>query len=107
MNHHFSVHEAKRLDLVNYLESIGYQPQKISGHDHWYLSPLRKENTASFKVNRRLNLWYDHGLGRGGNLIDFSVLYFGCTVKELLQKLSENATQNFLFTRSFRFHKRT
>lgn len=81
--------QANQMDLVTCLETLGYQPQKIRGNDYWYLSPLRDEKTASFKVNRKLNAWFDHGLGKGGNLIDFGILYHRCTVSELLQKLRE------------------
>jgi hypothetical protein len=49
---------------------------------------LRQERTASFKVNTRLNAWYDHGIGKGRNLIDFGILYFNCSVKEFLQHLA-------------------
>jgi hypothetical protein len=82
-----SVQEVKELDLVVYLESLGHSPQKIRNNDYWYLSPLRPEKEPSFKVNRRLNAWYDHSLGRGGNLVDFGLLYHGCSVRELLQKI--------------------
>src|ERR1041384_7545302 len=82
-----SIAEAKEMDLVDYLSSLGYRPAKIRGVDHWYLSPLRDEKTPSFKVNQKLNRWYDHGLGQGGNLVDFGILYHQCTVSELLQKL--------------------
>ena len=34
-----------------------------------------------------MNLWFDHGTGIGGNLIDFGILYHRCPVKELLNKL--------------------
>lgn len=78
---------ANRIDLVEYLATLGYQPKKIRGYDHWYLSPLREEKTPSFKVNRKLNAWYDHGIGQGGTLIDFGVLYFNCSVSELLRQL--------------------
>lgn len=81
---------ARQIDLVNYLVSTGHRPQKISRDDYWFLSPIRDEKTASFKVNRKLNLWYDFGLGKGGNFIDFGILFHRCTVSELLQKLSEN-----------------
>jgi hypothetical protein len=42
--------EANQIDLVDYLYSLGYQPEKIKNHDYWYLSPLREEKEASFKV---------------------------------------------------------
>lgn len=82
--------EAKEIDLVNYLSTLGFKPSKIRNNDYWYLSPLRNEKESSFKINRRLNRWYDHGLGKGGNLIDFGVLYFNCSIGELLRNLSGN-----------------
>jgi len=82
-----SCEEAKRIDLVDYLASLGCQPQKVRNQDYWYLSPLRTEKTPSFKVNRKWNVWYDHGTGQGGTLIDFGILFHRCTIPELLEKL--------------------
>ena len=73
--------------MVEYLEKLGHKPTKIRNHDYWYLSPLRDEKTASFKVNRSKNVWYDHAIGKGGTLVDFGKLYYHCTVKDLLSKL--------------------
>lgn len=81
--------QAKEIDLVDYLASLGHQPKKISNQDYWYLSPLRDEKTASFKVNRQKNVWYDHAPGKGGDLIDFGTLYHNCSVSDLLYRLSE------------------
>ena len=81
--------DAKQIDLVDYLAALGHRPQKIRNKDYWYLSPLRVEKTASFKVNRVLNAWYDHGIGKGGNLVDFGILYFNCSVSDFLQHLSQ------------------
>lgn len=82
-----SCEQAKQMDLVDYLASLGYHPSKIRNDDYWYCSPLRNERTPSFKINRKKNVWYDHGTGEGGNLLDFGVLYHHCSVKELLEKL--------------------
>ena len=81
--------EAKQIDLVDYLAALGHRPQKIRNKDYWYISPLRDEKTPSFKVNRNMNAWYDHGIGKGGNLIDFGILYFNCSVSNFLEHLSE------------------
>ena len=89
--------EAKQIDLVDYLASLGHYPQKISGNDYWFLSPLREERTASFKVDRKLNLFYDHGVGKGGSIIDFGIQYHQCTIPQLLEKLQT----------SFSFHRNT
>ncbi len=79
--------QANQIDLVEYLYSLGYRAKKVMAQDYWYLSPLRQENEPSFKVNRKLNVWYDHGLGQGGSIIDFGILYHNCSVKELLIKI--------------------
>jgi hypothetical protein len=81
---------ANQMDLVTYLESLGHEPSKIKNLDYWYLSPLRNEHTPSFKVSRKLNLWYDHAIGKGGNLVDFGIAYFRCSVSEFLQLLNGN-----------------
>ena len=83
--------QARQLDIVSYLSALGYQPAKIRNHDYWYHSPLREEKTPSFKVNRKLNRWYDHGHGKGGNLVDFAILYNDCTVKEFLQTIDADS----------------
>ena len=80
--------EANQIDLVDYLNSIGYQPEKIRGNDYWYLSPFRNEREASFKVNRNKNVWYDHGAGQGGKLVALVMEVFHCRVSEALQKIS-------------------
>ncbi|MBS1781036.1 MAG: toprim domain-containing protein [Bacteroidetes bacterium] len=82
------ISEAREIDMVHYLSDLGYEPLKIYNNDYWYHSPLRDEKSPSFKINRRLNRWYDHGLGKGGNLVDFAIMYHNCTVGELLEKLS-------------------
>lgn len=80
--------QAKQIDLVEYLSSLGHHPKKIMNQDHWYLSPLRDEKTPSFKVNRKQNIWYDHGIGMGGDLITFGTRYFKCSVSDLLNRLT-------------------
>jgi hypothetical protein len=79
--------EFNQMDMVDYLSKLGYTPQKICNHDYWYLSPFKKEKTASFKVNRKKNVWYDHAIGKGGRLVDFGILYHKCSIKEFLEKM--------------------
>lgn len=54
--------------ITDFLQEHGYQPTSVRGNNWWYLSPLRDERTASFKVDVNKNVWYDFGLGKGGNL---------------------------------------
>jgi hypothetical protein len=83
-----TIEKAKDIDMVDYLAVLGYHPTKVSNPHHWYISPLHAERTPSFKVNRQLNKWYDFSEGKGGNLVDFGILYHQCSISELLQKLS-------------------
>lgn len=91
------VKDLKKWDLVDLLSKLGYEPSKVIRDDYWYLSPLRVEKTPSFKVNRRLNVWYDHGMGQGGDLIDFGCLYNNCSVSDLLKKWEGLPSPTFSF----------
>lgn len=61
----FSFSEAKKIPITTYLLSLGLEPARVRGIDYWYYSPFRQERTPSFKVNTRLNVWFDHGTGGG------------------------------------------
>ena len=71
-----SCKKARELDLVQLLKSLGHEPASVRNQDYWFKSPFRTERTASFKVNRNRNLWFDFAEGIGGDLIDFGVRYF-------------------------------
>ncbi len=85
-----SCEEIRKTDMVDYLSRLGFEPKKIRNENYWYLSPLRNEKTPSFKINRKINCWYDHGIGKGGNLIDFAILFHNCTVGEFLKTCQNN-----------------
>ena len=89
-NQRNTIEAAKSLELVQYLSKLGYEPTKIRHSDYWYLSPLRDESVPSFKVNRRINRWFDHGLGKGGNLVDFGIRYHRCSVGEFLKMINSD-----------------
>lgn len=82
--------EAKRIRLVDYLQWLGHTPLKVSGGQYWYLSPLRAEGTPSFKVNDRLNEWYDFGISEGGSIIELvMLLHRTSSVSEALRLIGE------------------
>lgn len=70
-----NIEQAKAIPLFNLLAKLGYQPSRETGKQGWYLSPLRIEKRPSFHVHLDRNVWYDHGDGRGGNALDFTVYY--------------------------------
>lgn len=81
--------DAKNISLIDYLQSVGITPCKKQGNNVWYFSPFRNESEPSFKVNLARNLWYDFGLGKGSNLIEFIMEQHGIdSVSHTLQILS-------------------
>ncbi|MBB6131662.1 toprim domain-containing protein [Mucilaginibacter lappiensis] len=87
--------EARQIPIIEYLAKCGYQPQYIRGNNYWYLSPLHQESHASFKVNTRLNAWFDFGIGEGGNMIDLGIRLCKCSVKDFLPLLGSGYTHLF------------
>ena len=93
-----NIRTAKSIPLAVYLSGLGFQPVKRRGTDLWYLSPLRKEKRASFKVNTRLNTWYDFGIGRGGNIISLAAeIYEMNDVSRLLRLIGANTPASVPF----------
>ena len=58
----------RRMPLVDFLARLGHEPVRRSGNELWYIAPYRGERTPSFRVNVAKQLWYDFGLGKGGDI---------------------------------------
>lgn len=87
-----NIDQIKKIKLQEFLATIDCKPVKQYGVNLMYLSPLRTEKHASFKVNTELNLWYDFGIGRGGNIIDLAeLLYNSSDVSYLIRQIERNA----------------
>ncbi|WP_298245912.1 toprim domain-containing protein [uncultured Christiangramia sp.] len=87
---------ARSICIMETLAKLGHFPSRIAEKEAWFLSPLRSETQASFKVSLILNRWYDHGIGTGGNGLDLIVAIQKCSVKEALEFLS-NKQDSFSF----------
>ena len=87
-NQHYSI--------VDFLATRGILPASVKGSDQWYRSMIREEEkTASFKVDSKKNLWFDHGLGKGGNLVDLACILFETTdIRQVLKEI-ENGLFSF------------
>ncbi|EKT4519672.1 toprim domain-containing protein [Flavobacterium psychrophilum] len=81
--------KARDISIEKVLQNLGCEPVKTNGDDLFFLSPLRQEKTPSFKINRKLNKWFDHGEQIGGNVIDFCIAKFGFNVSEALDYLKK------------------
>ena len=86
-----NIDQIKKIKLQEFLATIDCKPVKQYGVNLMYLSPLRTEKHASFKVNTELNLWYDFGISRGGNIIDLAeLLYNSSDVSYLIHQIERN-----------------
>ena len=87
-----NINVIKQIKLQDFLAAIGCKPVKQYGVNLMYLSPLRAEKHASFKVNTELNKWYDFGIGRGGNIIALAELFYNSSdVSYLIHQIERNA----------------
>ncbi len=87
-----TIEEAKRVRIVDFLALLGHRAQYIKSEQYWYLSPLRAERTPSFKVNDRLNEWYDFAEATGGDLVELGKhLYRTESVSEALAYIERHA----------------
>lgn len=70
-----NIEQAKRIPLGDILLILKSKLTQQKNGESWYLSPFRNERTASFQVREKLNIWYDFGLGKGGDSIDMVRIY--------------------------------
>jgi len=77
--------------IVDLLNRLGFQPVPKRGREKMYISMLRDDDTQpSFSVNDDLGVWFDHGAGKGGNIIDFGLAYWKhLGFNEVVRKIQE------------------
>lgn len=80
-------YQAKQIPIQDFLAREGFRPSLTKKSELWYKSPLRDENTPSFKVNLILNTFFDFGANEGGSIIDLVCLMYKESVKEALSRL--------------------
>ena len=92
-----NINDIKQIKLHDFLAAIGCKLVKQYGVNLMYLSPLRAEKHASFKINTEINQWYDFGIGRGGNIIALAeLLYNSSDVSYLIHQIERNALGSVL-----------
>jgi len=79
---------------MEYLKRHGINPVKKYPRYVIYKSPFRDENTPSFSVNPAKNLWYDHGIGKGGSIIDLCMEMHNFSKNQAIAFLDEKVIDN-------------
>lgn len=94
-----SLENIKRISIRAYLGERGIKPQWERGERAMYLSPFRQEGNPSFSVDHDQNVWYDHGIGQGGSIIDLVARMENCTVAEAISRLEQGKSLSKVDTR--------
>ena len=71
--------QIRQISLVGFLEDMGHIPVSRKGNDVWFRSPFRNERSASFKVDTQRNVWFDFGIGKGGDIFHLAGELTGST----------------------------
>src|SRR5690606_126421 len=82
--------QANRIPIPEYLERLNVHPAVKRNSYFMYLSPIRDEKTASFRVSLNENLFIDYGLsGVAGTLVTL-VLHMGATsLQQALEQIEK------------------
>lgn len=87
-----NISQIKQVAVVDFLEAIGIRPTKETPFSAWYHAPYREDNSPSFKVNKKRNLWYDFATGQNGDIIDLgALLYHTADISRVLKQIEAAA----------------
>lgn len=68
--------EVKAMDIVIFLQNLGYNPIKINSRYAMFHVPYRNSNHPTLRINRIDNTWLDYSTGRKGNIIELGKLVY-------------------------------
>ncbi len=88
------ISKMREIPIVELLAYLGHKPAyRTAGGTQWvYHSPLRPDDSPSFSVSVRKNVWQDFGSSEGGNVIDLAIaLNGGCSFHRAVVWLEEQS----------------
>ena len=69
--------QMREIPIADFLSTMGIQPTRQKGNALWYSAPYRMERRPSFKVDINRNVWFDFGIGKGGDIFDLAGEFIG------------------------------
>lgn len=92
-----NIQQINSLDFVEILsQKMGLKPEKMNSKSIWFKSPFRPdERTASFHISQiyEYDVWFDHGNGLGGKIVDFFIHYLNTDLKGVLKYFNSTIIQ--------------
>ena len=91
--------QAKEIKIEDFFKSRNIIPDntRLAGSVLIYKAPYRNETKGSLEVNTNKNLWYDHGTGYGGNIIDLVMKMENTDLRGSLEFLASKIIKPFSF----------
>ena len=71
------VDKMRAISIADFLNAMGIHPSKQRGKVLWYSAPYRMERRPSFKLDINRNVWFDFGIGKGGDIFDLAGEFIG------------------------------
>jgi hypothetical protein len=92
------IERLKRIDLIAFLENMGFRPNWRRGDKAMFFSPLRQEQNPSFYVHRSDGCWTwkDWGTGESGDIIKFVELYYRINFTDAVERLGASPLAHFI-----------
>ncbi len=97
-----TLNDIRNISIREYLGKLGINPTRENERRGMYHSPLREDKNVSFSVDFNRNIWFDHGLGKGGSIIDLVALMDNISIPDAIRKLESDS---FSFHRNYDNHK--
>lgn len=86
-----SIDKIKQIPIREFLQEMGVHPVRENNRSGMYCCPFREDRNASLSVDYIRNVWFDHGLGEGGSIIDLVSKMENCTIGEAITRLEESS----------------
>ncbi|WP_286850683.1 MULTISPECIES: toprim domain-containing protein [Sphingobacterium] len=85
-----NIETLKNILISDFLSREGFFPVRESNGQKAFRAPYRVDNDPSLIINDRKGVWYDHGEGQGGNIIDLALKLYNTTdVQLVVQKINK------------------
>ena len=87
-----NIENLKATPIADYLRTYGHD---VAGRKN-IVAFWRGDNNPSVSIDHNKNVWYDHGTGEGGSVLDLVMRVEGCSFSEACRKLEDSS-----FNRSY------
>ncbi len=84
--------DLKKYSITAYIESLGFKKdaRRSNKNFSFFKSIFRNEKTASLSINENKNVFFDYGIGQGGDIIRLIQMYKHLSFKDAINELKSS-----------------